>query len=60
MQGLALQGNITHSGDVDAIVRQVIERFGRIDILVNNASNYYKTPFETLTEEQWDDLVGTT
>jgi pteridine reductase len=59
VQGLALQGNITHSGDVDAIVRRVIERFGRIDILVNNASNYYKTPFETLTEEQWDDLVGT-
>jgi pteridine reductase len=59
VQGLALQGNITRSGDVDGIVRQVIERFGRIDILVNNASNYYKTPFATLTEEQWDDLVGT-
>jgi pteridine reductase len=59
VQGLALKGNITRSGDVDAFVQQVIERFGRIDILVNNASNYYKTPFETLTEEQWDDLVGT-
>ena len=59
VQGLALQGNITHNSDVDGIVRQVIARFGRIDILVNNASNYYKTPFETLTEEQWDDLVGT-
>jgi NAD(P)-dependent dehydrogenase (short-subunit alcohol dehydrogenase family) len=54
-----LQGNITRSGDVEAIVRQAVERFGRIDILVNNASNYYKTPFETLTEAQWDDLVGT-
>jgi pteridine reductase len=59
VQGLALQGNITRSGDVDSMVRQVMERFGRIDILVNNASNYYKTPFKTLTEEQWDDLVGT-
>jgi pteridine reductase len=59
VQGLALQGNITRRGDVDAMVQQVIERFGRIDILVNNASNYYRTPFETLTEEQWDDLVGT-
>jgi pteridine reductase len=59
VQGLALMGNITRSSDVDAMVRQVIERFGRIDILVNNASNYYKTPFETLTEAQWDDLVGT-
>jgi pteridine reductase len=59
VQGLALQANITRRGDVDAVVRQVLERFGRIDILVNNASNYYKTPFETLSEEQWDDLLGT-
>jgi pteridine reductase len=59
VQGMALKGNITRSGDVDTFVHQVIERFGRIDILVNNASNYYKTPFETLTEDQWDDLVGT-
>jgi NAD(P)-dependent dehydrogenase (short-subunit alcohol dehydrogenase family) len=59
VQGMALKGNITSSDDVDAIVRRVLDRFGRIDILVNNASNYYKTPFETLTETQWDDLVGT-
>jgi pteridine reductase len=59
VEGMALKGNITRSDDVDAIVRQVLAHFGRIDILVNNASNYYKTPFETLTEAQWDDLVGT-
>jgi pteridine reductase len=59
VQGIVLQGNITCSIDVDNIVRRAIERFGRIDILVNNASSYYKTPFATLTEEQWDDLVGT-
>ena len=59
VKGMALKGNITRRGDVDTIVEQVIKRFDRIDILVNNASNYYKTPFETLTEEQWDDLVGT-
>ena len=59
VQGMAVQGNITRGREVDAIVQQAIARFGRIDILVNNASNYYKTPFATLTEEQWDDLVGT-
>jgi pteridine reductase len=59
VQGMALQGNITRSDDVNAIVQQVMDRFSRIDILVNNASNYYRTPFDTLTEEQWDDLVGT-
>lgn len=59
VQGMAIQGDITRGADVRATVREVIDRFGRIDILVNNASNYYKTPFATLTEEQWDDLVDT-
>ncbi|MBI3326297.1 MAG: glucose 1-dehydrogenase [Nitrospinae bacterium] len=59
VRGMAVQGDITRAVDVNATVQQVIERFGRIDILVNNASNYYKTPFATLTEEQWDDLVDT-
>src|SRR5262245_12254540 len=56
---MALKGNITRSDDVEAIVNQVLTHFGCVDILVNNASNYYKTPFDTLTEEQWDDLLGT-
>jgi pteridine reductase len=59
VQGMALQGNITRHNDVDVFVQRAIARFGRIDILVNNASNYYQTPFDTLTEAQWDDLVGT-
>ncbi len=59
VQGMGVQADITRGADVDASVQQIIERFGRIDILVNNASNYYKTPFATLTEEQWDDLVDT-
>jgi pteridine reductase len=59
VKGLAVRGDIRRSGEVNAMVAQVIEHFGRIDILVNNASNYYKTPFQDLTEEQWDDLVDT-
>lgn len=59
VRGIAVQGDITRADDVNAAVQQVIERFGRIDILVNNASNYYRTPFATLTEAQWDDLVDT-
>ena len=31
---------------------------GRLDVLVNNASNFYPTPLGTVTPEQWHDLVG--
>jgi pteridine reductase len=35
-----------------------IERWrNRLDLLVNNASNFYPTPLESATEDQWDDLV---
>lgn len=59
VRSLTVRGDISRNAEVEAMVGQVIEHFGRIDVLVNNASNYYKTPFERLTEEQWDDLVGT-
>lgn len=48
--------------DVDVLpqlVRQVIERFGRLDALVNNASSFYATPLAGIDERQWLDLLGT-
>jgi pteridine reductase len=42
-----------------ALIADVIARFGRLDILVNNASSFMPTPIGTITAEQFDDLVGT-
>jgi pteridine reductase len=39
------------------MVAQVLERTGRLDVLVNNASNFYPTALGTITEEQWHDLI---
>jgi pteridine reductase len=36
----------------------VIGRTGRLDILVNNASTFYPTPLGSVTEAQWDELIG--
>ena len=44
---------------VAALPATVIGAFGRLDILVNNASTFYPTPVGEITAAQFDDLVGT-
>lgn len=40
------------------LIGQVIKRFGRLDALINNASSFYPTPIESITEEHWQDLMS--
>jgi len=42
-----------------ALVDAALARFGRLDVLVNNASSFYATPVGSITLAQWDDLLGT-
>ena len=51
--------DLLDSGAPERLVRDVVERFGTLDVLVNNASSFYPSPIDTTTEAQWDDLVGT-
>jgi pteridine reductase len=41
------------------IVAATLRAFGRIDILINNASSFYPTPVGEITPAAWDDLIGT-
>ena len=41
-----------------ALVAAVLDRFGRLDALVNNASSFYPTPLPEVTPGQWEDLLG--
>jgi pteridine reductase len=41
------------------IIDEVIQAFGRLDVLINNASTFYPTPLGTISAAQWDDLIGT-
>ncbi len=54
---VAVRGDVSIAADVDRMVETAMEAFGRIEILVNNAALFYRTPFETLTEEDWDRLI---
>jgi len=40
------------------LVREVADWKSTLDILINNASAFYPTPIGSITEEQWDDLIG--
>jgi len=40
------------------LIEQVRSFRGRLDVLVNNASGFYPTPFGDANEKQWEDLMG--
>lgn len=51
--------DLLDSGAAEALVAAVVEEFGGLDVLVNNASSFYATPVGRITSADWDDLVGT-
>jgi NAD(P)-dependent dehydrogenase (short-subunit alcohol dehydrogenase family) len=56
---LVVKLDVTSSADAEAAVNTAIEKFGRIDVLVNNAANFYAGFFEELTMEQIDQQLQT-
>jgi len=49
---LAVKLDVTSRADAEAAVRAAVDRFGHIDVLVNNAASFYAGYFEELTPEQ--------
>jgi NAD(P)-dependent dehydrogenase (short-subunit alcohol dehydrogenase family) len=52
-RAFAVPGDVAADGIPDEIARRTLERFGRIDILVNNAALPLSTRFPDLTAEEW-------
>ena len=51
--------DVTSASDAQAAVRTAVDRFGRIDVLVNNAASFYAGYFEELTPEQIGQQLAT-
>jgi len=58
-QSLAIRADVANSGEVVKMVGEVIERFGRIDVLVNNAGVVRDTLVQNMTEDDWDEVIDT-
>lgn len=52
-RALAVAGDVAAPGVPEEIVRKTLERFGRVDILVNNAAYARSTRFPDLTADEW-------
>jgi 3-oxoacyl-[acyl-carrier protein] reductase len=50
--------DVALSADATRVVESVLESFGRIDVLVNNAGVYQEVPFVKLEEADWDRMLG--
>ena len=56
---VAFGADLLDTASLAGLVAQVQEAFGRLDILVNNASSFYPTPLGGVSASQWEDLMGT-
>jgi NAD(P)-dependent dehydrogenase (short-subunit alcohol dehydrogenase family) len=57
---LAVKLDVTDPSDATAAIQAAVDRFGRIDVLVNNAGNFYAGFFEEITPEDFRAQIETT
>lgn len=53
-----VQGNLNVKEDIENILNGVDAMFPTIDLLVNNASTFYPTPIDEISESHWEGLIG--
>ena len=59
-RALALLADVAAAAAVQDMIRALVERFGRIDILVNNAALRRGAPIEAITAAEWREVMATT
>jgi NAD(P)-dependent dehydrogenase (short-subunit alcohol dehydrogenase family) len=58
VQAGALHADVSRPRQVEAMFRNLEKRFGRLDVLVNNAAVFFPRAWNKLTEEDWDHILG--
>lgn len=59
VQTLAAECDVRDKASIAGVVEETLAKFGRIDILINNAGAAWGAPVEEMTLEQWDKVLST-
>ncbi len=59
VEALALRADLSNAADVKRLIDRIRQRFGRLDVLINSAANFNRTPFITLSERDWNRAMDT-
>ena len=55
---ILIQADLHNTSGLPALIEASIKTWGKLDVLINNASSFYPTQIGKATEDQWDDLIG--
>ena len=53
-----VRADLLDISQIPRLISQTIQKFGKLDALINNASSFFATPVGAVTEAGWDDLIG--
>ncbi|MCS6818133.1 MAG: glucose 1-dehydrogenase [Blastocatellia bacterium] len=54
VRALAVRADLGEVREIERLIEEAVRFLGHLDVLVNNASVFFRTPFGSITEEQWD------
>ena len=55
--GMAAGGDVTDRADTERTVAEIVQKFGRLDVLVNNAGMEINKPFLDVTDDEWNKVI---
>lgn len=58
VRATSFQADVTQTAEINDLIAHVRARFGRLDILINNASVFERSPLLEITEAMWDRVLG--
>lgn len=58
VEARALRADVSRPADVRRLVRETLRHFGRLDLVVNNAAVFFRTPLERITPARWDRVLA--